>query len=102
MYIDKLIQAQRSGEISRRQFAKYAAAAGVGIAGMKGFSRPAAADATDLTYFGWSGYDDPEFHKDFQAKHGGLPTFTFWGSEDEGLTKLRGGFEDCEVIAEGE
>ncbi len=93
MHTDKLIQARRDGLLSRRQFAKYAAAAGVGMVGMKGFARPAAAASpSDLTYYGWSGYDDPEFHKAFQEKHGGLPTFTFWGSEDEGLTKLRGGY----------
>jgi spermidine/putrescine-binding protein len=94
MHTDKLIQARRDGLLSRRQFAKHAAAIGVGMVGMKGFARPAAAASpSDLTYFGWSGYDDPEFHKVFQEKYGGLPTFNFWGSEDEALTKLRGGYE---------
>ena len=31
--------------------------------------------------------------KSFQEKYGGLATFNFWGSEDEALTKLRGGYE---------
>ncbi len=95
MDTDKLIQARRDGRLSRRQFAKYAAAAGVGMVGMKGFARPAAAASpADLTYYGWSGYDDPEFHKAFQEKYGGLPTFNFWRSEEtEAMTKLRAGYE---------
>lgn len=49
--------------------------------------------AEDLTVFEWSGYEDPNFHPDYVAKHGASPTFTFFGDEDEALAKLMSGFK---------
>lgn len=46
-----------------------------------------------LTIFDWSGYEIPEFHPGYVAKHGGSPTFTFFGDEDEAFEKLRAGFK---------
>jgi spermidine/putrescine transport system substrate-binding protein len=51
-----------------------------------------AADA-DVTIFDWSGYEAPEFHPGYTAKHGDEPTFTFFGDEDEAFEKLRAGFK---------
>jgi spermidine/putrescine-binding protein len=46
-----------------------------------------------LTIFDWSGYEIPEFHPGYVAKHGGSPDFTFFGDEDEAFEKLRAGFK---------
>jgi spermidine/putrescine-binding protein len=52
-----------------------------------------AADDGELTIFDWSGYEIPEFHPDYVAKHGSSPTFTFFGDEEEAFQKLRSGFK---------
>ncbi len=54
-------------------------------------ARPAKA-AGEVLYFGWSGYEAPEFHQDYIKKYGGSPESSFWGSEDEAFQKLRQGF----------
>lgn len=54
---------------------------------------PAMAQDQDLTIFDWSGYEIPEFHPGYTAKHSGSPTFAFFGDEDEAFEKLRSGFK---------
>ncbi len=51
-----------------------------------------AADA-GLIIFDWSGYEAPQFHPGYTAKHGDEPTFTFFGDEDEAFEKIRSGFK---------
>lgn len=51
-----------------------------------------AADS-ELTVFDWSGYEDPEFHPAYTAKHGDSPTFAYFGDEEEAFQKLRAGFK---------
>ncbi|MBX3583471.1 MAG: extracellular solute-binding protein [Rhizobiaceae bacterium] len=51
------------------------------------------AEDGELTVFDWSGYEAPEFHPGYTAKHGQSPTFTFFGDEDEAFEKLRAGFK---------
>lgn len=53
----------------------------------------ASAEDGELTVFDWSGYEAPEFHPGYVAKHGQSPTFTFFGDEDEAFEKLRAGFK---------
>jgi spermidine/putrescine-binding protein len=65
--------------------AALAAALAAGAAG--------AQEASSLTIFDWSGYDDPSLHPGYTAKHGGSPIFTFFGDEDEAFEKLRAGFQ---------
>ena len=43
--------------------------------------------------FDWSGYEDPSFHPKYVEKHGDLPTFAFFGDEDEAFEKVRSGFK---------
>lgn len=74
--------------LSRRLFAS-AALAGLLVSGA---AVPALA-ADDLTVFDWSGYEDPNFHPAYTAKHGGSPTFAFFADEDEALAKLMAGFK---------
>lgn len=53
----------------------------------------ALADADDLTVFDWSGYEESGFFGSYVEKHGGPPSYTFFGSVDEAFTKLQSGFE---------
>lgn len=53
---------------------------------------PALADGSDLVVFDWSGYEDPGFFQKYIDKHGGEPTFAFFGEEEEAFQKLRAGF----------
>jgi spermidine/putrescine-binding protein len=89
--------ARNAQQIGRRRFNALAAACGVGVITLPAVMRPARA-AGEITYFGWSGYDDPNFHKSYTEKFGGSPNFAFWGSEDEAFTKLMAGFE-ADVVA---
>ena len=51
------------------------------------------ASAQDLTVFDYSGFEDPSFHADFIAAHGGSPEFVFFGDEDEAFQRLVSGFQ---------
>lgn len=53
----------------------------------------ALAEDKDLVIFDWAGYEDPEFFTGYTAKHGMIPTFAFFGDEEEAFQKLRSGFE---------
>lgn len=64
----------------------------LGLALSLGLSLPAAANPASLTVFTWSGYEDPELHALYVEAHGGSPTFTFFGEEDEAFQKLVTGF----------
>ena len=53
----------------------------------------ATAEDNELVIFDWSGYEAPEFHPGYSAKHGQSPTYTFFGDEDEAFEKIRSGFK---------
>ncbi len=65
--------------------------ASAGIASLL-LTAPALADGSDLTVFDWSGYEDQNFFGSYVEKHGGAPSYSFFGSVDEAFTKLRSGF----------
>lgn len=50
------------------------------------------ANASDVTVFDWSGYEDPGFFGTYVEAHGGSPSYSFFGSVDEAFTKLQSGF----------
>jgi spermidine/putrescine transport system substrate-binding protein len=90
---DRLIDQLKSGAVSRRQFNRILAAAGVGLAVTPMVSRRALAAAADqATYFTWGGYDIPEMFAPYIAKHGEPPNFSSFGGTEEALTKLLGGY----------
>jgi len=83
----------REGKMSRRAFTKSLLAAGVAVTAVPMGGRKAMAAAEDqATYFTWGGYDIPELFGEYQEKHGELPNFSVFGSSEEALTKMRGGF----------
>ena len=60
---------------------------------LSGFLAASAAIAGDeLIVFDWSGYEDEGFFQAYIQKHGGPPTFAFFGDEEEAFQKLRSGF----------
>jgi spermidine/putrescine-binding protein len=84
----KFIDDMSRGRISRRDILRHAAAFGVGVVVMPRFPRA----AEQLTVLEWAGYDLEDYCKSFVAKHGGLPSFSIFASEEEALQKVRGGF----------
>ena len=50
------------------------------------------AAAQELTVFEYSGYELPEYHQAYTAKHGGSPDFAFLGDDEEAFQKLSSGF----------
>ena len=93
MDIENKLKAVRAGRLSRREFNRGLAAAGVGLATMPLVTRGARAAAADqATFFTWGGYDVPEFVQPYIEKHGEPPNFTTFGGSEEALTKMRAGF----------
>jgi spermidine/putrescine transport system substrate-binding protein len=52
----------------------------------------AAAQDAELIVLDYPGFENPEFHSTFIAKHGQSPTFSFFGDEEEAFQKVRSGF----------
>ncbi len=52
---------------------------------------PASA-ADKLTYFTWSGYELPDFHKSFSATHPDGVEISTFGDDDDAFTKVKAGF----------
>ena len=53
----------------------------------------AARAADDLTVFDWAGFEDPNLVKPYVAKYGGMPTYAFYGDDDEAFQKVSSGFK---------
>lgn len=63
---------------------------------------PALAQTADLLVFDYAGFENPDFHTTFTAKHGASPEFTFFGDEEEALQKVVSGFRaDVSQICAG-
>lgn len=81
-----------NGDMSRREFSKTLAALGLTTVMMPMLKPSVAQAAGDVNMFTWSGYDDEAFYQNYMKKYGGMPDFSFFGSEDEALAKIRSGF----------
>ncbi|WP_284944643.1 extracellular solute-binding protein [Acidisoma cladoniae] len=68
-----------------------AAALAVAFAASTFLSGPARA-ADKVSYYTWSGYELPEFHKPYMAEHPEGAAITVFGDDDEALAKVRAGF----------
>ena len=86
----EFVEGLRSGRLSRRDFHKGLAAAGLVAVTLPLLSRRAA--AADLTVFTWEGYNLPMFYEAYLAQHGADPEFAIFGEEEEAFQKLRAGF----------
>lgn len=83
-FIDRMAQ----GKLTRRQMMQGAAAFGVAFVLMP---RPGTA-VEPITCLEWSGYDAEDYLKPYVGKHGALPNFSIFASEEEALQKARAGF----------
>lgn len=57
------------------------------------FSTAAKAADGDLTILDWSGFEIDGLFADYVAKHGDVPTFSFFGDDDEAFQKVASGFK---------
>jgi spermidine/putrescine transport system substrate-binding protein len=53
---------------------------------------PVAAADPDLIVFDWAGFEQPALIEDYVAKHGQMPTYSFYGDDDEAFQKVAAGF----------
>lgn len=83
-FIDKMAQ----GRLTRRQMMAGAAAFGVGFMTM----RRQAGAVEPITCLEWSGYDAQDYLGSYVGKHGALPNFSIFASEEDALQKVRAGF----------
>jgi spermidine/putrescine transport system substrate-binding protein len=78
------------GTLSRRQFNRALAAAGLTAVSVPLVPRRARADEQAI-YFTWSGYDDASFFPGYVAKHGANPNTPIFADEEEAFQKMRAG-----------
>ncbi len=91
----RLIDDLVSGDLSRRDFHRTLAAAGLGMAGsssLAGSAFAANTNPSDLVVFEWAGYELPEFFPGYVDKYGTEPSFALFAEEEEALQKIRSGF----------
>ena len=80
--------------MSRRQFNQSLMALGATMVMMPMGSRSAFAGSDDHpTVFTWEGWDVPELHQPYLAKHGESPNMAIIGAEAEAFAKMRAGFK---------
>ncbi len=77
--------------VSRRDIGRWLGASGLALTAMPITRRPAQAEES-LLVFEWSGYELPEFHPAYTAKHGVSPDFGFFADQQEAFTKVRAGY----------
>jgi spermidine/putrescine transport system substrate-binding protein len=92
MEMNELRDRLAAGRLTRRQFARAAAAAGVGLLTLPLLARNGAAETGQIEYYTWATYDDPNLHKAFTAKYGHEPNHSTFGEEEEALQKMRSGY----------
>jgi spermidine/putrescine transport system substrate-binding protein len=77
--------------LPRRDFTRLLAAAGLSMVALPVLSRRTSA-AENVNFYTWSGYEVPELQKAYIDKYGAPSQTTFFGSQDEALQKILGGF----------
>jgi spermidine/putrescine-binding protein len=77
---------------TRRELLQAAAGLGIGVMTTGGFARVSFAQAKNLSYFTWSGYEAKNLHQAYSDKYGKEPDAAFFADEEEALNKVRGGF----------
>lgn len=57
------------------------------------FSLPAFAADPEFTAFDWAGWENPDLMAGYVAKNGQMPTYAFYGDDDEAFQKVFSGFK---------
>lgn len=81
-----------AGRLSRREFGRALAAAGLSLAAVPLAGRPVGAAAAPAHFYTLGGLAEEPLFRRYIDKHGAPPTVSLWGDEEEALVKLRGGF----------
>lgn len=65
------------------------------VASVATLALTSAARAADpeLIVFDWAGFEDQALIEPYVAKHGDMPTYSFFGDDDEAFTKMQSGFK---------
>jgi spermidine/putrescine transport system substrate-binding protein len=58
-----------------------------------GFASAAFAADPELTVFDWAGFENQSLIEGYVAKHGDMPTYSFYGDDDEAFQKVSSGFK---------
>jgi len=91
---EDVVEQLATGQMSRRQFNQSLMALGATMVMMPMGSRSAFASSDDHpTVFTWEGWDVPELHQPYLAKHGESPNIAIFGDEEEAFAKMRAGFK---------
>ncbi len=64
----------------------------IGAAASLLMSCQSADNDVDLSILEWNGYQQAEYHPEFNAKYGGQPAFTFFAEEEDALQRMRNGY----------
>ncbi len=91
---EDIVEQLATGQMSRRQFNQSLMALGATMVMMPAGTRSAFAASDDHpTVFTWEGWDVPELHQPYLAKHGESPNMAIFGDEEEAFAKMRAGFK---------
>lgn len=91
---EDIVEQLATGQMSRRHFNQSLMALGATLVVMPVGSRSAFAASDDHpTVFTWEGWDVPELHQPYLAKHGESPNMAIFGDEEEAFAKMRAGFK---------
>ena len=91
---EDIVEQLATGQMSRRKFNQSLMALGATMVMMPVGSRSAfAANDDHPTVFTWEGWDVPELHQPYLAKHGESPNMAIFGDEEEAFAKMRAGFK---------
>lgn len=91
---EDIVDQLATGQMSRRKFNQSLMALGATMVMMPVGSRSAFAASDDHpTVFTWEGWDVPELHQSYLAKHGESPNMAIFGDEEEAFAKMRAGFK---------
>jgi spermidine/putrescine transport system substrate-binding protein len=91
MHIEDLKEGMATGRLSRRQLMRALGAAGIALTTVPLLAKPAKAEG-EVMLMTWVGYDVPEAMPQYVEKYGGMPQINIMGEEEEGLQKMRAGF----------
>ena len=67
--------------------------ASIGVLASSLVSCQQAADTTNLSILEWSGYQQAEYHPEYNAKYGGQPVYTFFAEAQDALKRMRAGYQ---------
>ena len=91
---EDIVEQLATGQMSRRKFNQSLMALDATMVMMPVGSRSAFAASDDHpTVFTWEGWDVPELHQPYLAKHGESPNMAIFGDEEEAFAKMRAGFK---------